>query len=444
MPEPLFQPVLLLPTFNNAATLRAVVEGALKLGHPVIVVDDGSDAPAAALLEGLGGGGECDLTVDTHPHNRGKAEALRTGFATAAARGFTHALTIDTDGQHDLADAPALLAAAKADPSAFVTGCRDEMDPAYPAKNRAGRRWSNLAIFLIGGRRVSDSQCGYRVYPLAMVAALPCRAGRYGYEAEMLVRSGWAKTPLAEVPVRTIYAPPGERVSHFKPWRDTLHAFAIYGRLGRGRCGRGPTGAGPNRRRNSRRRGRRCGDACCRGSTRASCWRRARGDDVSRASVAAGLGVGAFVGNLPVYPVQTLVAVYLAKRLHLHPVAAVAGSQVAFPPFNVILSAAAIWLGHLILWQSTPAWTDFTERTWDFHGVRTLMEQYFFAWALGGVIIGVVMGVAVFLLAWAGLKWVPKRALARGGGLKVRNSGVREHRERKGRTTRRLSRLTSP
>ena len=127
---------------------------------------------------------------------------------------------------------------------------------------------------------------------------------------------------------------------------------------------------------------------------------------MSRASVAAGLGLGAFVANLPVYPVQTVVAVYLAKRLNVHPVAAVAGSQAAFPPFNVILSAAAIWLGHLILWQSTPAWTDFTERTWDFHGVRTLMEQYFFAWALGGVLIGVVMGAAVFLLAWLGLKWM--------------------------------------
>ena len=209
MPEYPFQPVLLLPTFNNAATLRAVVAEALELGPPVIVVDDGSDAPAGPLLDGLVEAGGSLLAVETHAGNRGKAEALRTGFAAATARGFTHALTIDTDGQHDLADAPALLAAAAADPTAFVTGCRDENDPAYPAKNRAGRRWSNLAIYLIGGRRVSDSQCGYRVYPLAMVAALPCRAGRYGYEAEMLVRSGWAKTPLAQVPVRTIYAPPG-------------------------------------------------------------------------------------------------------------------------------------------------------------------------------------------------------------------------------------------
>ena len=404
MPSQPFLPAILLPTFNNAATLRGVVEGVLQLGCPVIVVDDGSDTPATTLLEGLAG----DLMIETHRRNRGKAAALRTGFAAAAARGLTHALTIDTDGQHDLADAPALLAAAEADLTAFVTGCRDENDPDYPAKNRAGRRWSNLAIFLIGGRRVGDSQCGYRVYPLGMVAALPCRAGRYGYEAEMLVRSGWAKTPLAQVPVRTIYAPQDERVSHFKPWRDTLHAFAIYGRLGGRALWPWPYRRWPAPTAEQR-------------AARPSWWKRvaswfdprsllaaARGDDVSRASVAAGLGLGAFVANLPVYPVQTVVAVYLAKRLNVHPVAAVAGSQAAFPPFNVILSAAAIWLGHLILWQSTPAWTDFTERTWDFHGVRTLMEQYFFAWALGGVLIGVVMGAAVFLLAWLGLKWVPK------------------------------------
>jgi len=399
-----FRPAILLPTFNNAATLLGVAEEALALSVPVFVVDDGSDTPAADLLQGLKG----QLTIETHRRNRGKAEALRTGFAAAASRGFTHVLTIDTDGQHDVADAAALLAAAKADPRVFVTGCRDENDPDYPAKNRAGRRWSNLAIFLIGGRRVSDSQCGYRVYPLGMVAALPCRAGRYGYEAEMLVRSGWAKTPLAEVPVRTIYAPASERVSHFKPWRDTVHAFAIYGRLGTRALWPWPYQRWPTVTPEQR-------------AARPSLWRRvaswfdprsllaaARGDDVSRASVAAGLGLGAFVANLPVYPVQTVVAVYLAKRFHVHPVAAVAGSQAAFPPFNVILSAAAIWLGHLIVWQSTPAWTDFTERTWDFHGVRTLMEQYFFAWALGGVLIGLVMGVVVFGLAWVALRWVPK------------------------------------
>ena len=131
MPSQPFLPAILLPTFNNAATLRGVVEGVLQLGHPVIVVDDGSDTPATTLLEGLAG----DLMIETHRRNRGKAAALRTGFAAAAARGLTHALTIDTDGQHDLADAPALLAAAEADPTAFVTGCRDENDPDYPAKN---------------------------------------------------------------------------------------------------------------------------------------------------------------------------------------------------------------------------------------------------------------------------------------------------------------------
>ncbi|MEE9403302.1 MAG: DUF2062 domain-containing protein [Algisphaera sp.] len=400
-----FRPVLLLPTFNNAGTLGEVIEAVEKLGHAVWVVDDGSTDSTSGVLEAMGE----SVTVLKHALNQGKGAALRTGFAVAAAEGFTHALTIDTDGQHHVDDAPALLEAAKENPMALVTGFRDASDPDYPAKNRAGRWWSNLAIFLIGGRRVTDSQCGMRVYPLAMVAALPCRAGRYGYEAEILVRSGWAETALVQVPVQTIYAPADERVSHFKPGRDSLHAVLIYLRLGARALWPWPYRKWPVL------------DATAL-AARPALWRRvagwfdpralveaARGDDVSRASVAAGLGVGAFVANLPVYPVQTLVAVYLAKRLHLHPVGAVAGSQLAFPPMNVILSAGAIWLGHTLMWGTAPAWSDFTQMTWDVAGVRALMHQYFFAWMLGGVLIGVVLGFLVFGLAWMGLKWVPAK-----------------------------------
>src|SRR5688572_3570429 len=99
MPPDPFNPVVVAPTYDNARTLGDVVRGVAALGLPIIVVNDGSTDSTPELLAGLGR--DPGVTVLTHPRNRGKAAALCTGFAAAAEAGFTHAISIDTDGQHD-------------------------------------------------------------------------------------------------------------------------------------------------------------------------------------------------------------------------------------------------------------------------------------------------------------------------------------------------------
>jgi len=98
---------VLIPTFDNAATLRDVVQGVLPKGYPVLVVDDGSRVPATALLADVAG----DLHVLRHATNRGKGAALCTGFAWARENGFTHVITLDADGQHLPEDVPTLAKA---------------------------------------------------------------------------------------------------------------------------------------------------------------------------------------------------------------------------------------------------------------------------------------------------------------------------------------------
>lgn len=411
-----FNPVLLLPTYNNAPVIGAVLAEVAALGRPMIIVDDGStDGTAEVLNDFVAAYPAATVHRLKHTPNRGKGAALRTGFAEATARGYTHALSIDTDGQHDPADAEKLFAAAERDPRAFVIGYRDVRDPEYPAKSRWGRLWSNLCILLASGQRVEDSQCGYRVYPLGLVGAVRCRAGRYGYEAEMLTCAGWADCPLVQMPVRVIYPAGDERISHFRPVVDSLRGAALHLRLMMRALMPWPHAKWPPPRPENKLA------VAESQKPKLPWWRRllrwidprgvirdARRDRVSQMSVAAGLGLGVFVANLPVYPVQTLVAVYFAKRLHLHPVSTVVGSQASFPPVGLLLSFAAICLGHLLLTGRPASWADFSGLgSLSFAEVRTLMHEYFLSWWIGGFALGTVLGLATTAATTFALRYLP-------------------------------------
>ncbi len=226
----MIQPIVIAPTYNNARMLAAVMDHIAAQGLPVLVVNDGSTDDTENILQRwvANASGGALRQVVTHPANRGKADALRTGFATAIEQGFTHAITIDTDGQLDPAQIADLLAAANASPEALIVGDRDQTASDYPSKSRAGRRISNLMVRIESGLDVSDSQCGYRVYPLGRLANLSCHVGRYGYETEILTRFAWAGGEMRHVPVRCIYDVPGGRISHLHPRNDTLRGIAMH------------------------------------------------------------------------------------------------------------------------------------------------------------------------------------------------------------------------
>ncbi|MEM6458172.1 MAG: DUF2062 domain-containing protein [Planctomycetota bacterium] len=407
-----FRPAVVLPSYQSAKHLPAVLDAAAAWGLPLIVVDDGSTDDTTGVLDAWAAAHpDAQLHRVTHPTNRGKGEALRSGFAEAARLGRTHALTMDTDGQHDPADAAALLAAAEAALGTLVLGHRSTNDPNYPAGSRLGRSLSNLAILMSCGLRVGDSQCGYRVVPLGLIDAVRCRAGRYGYEAELLVRAGWAGVALVQVPVRTIYPPRGRHVSHFRPLRDTLHGLTLHLRLltramlplPHPQCPPPELGRGVGRR-----SGTPWWQRVLRWVDPRELVRAARRDRVGQMSVAAGLALGVFVANLPLYPVQTLVALYVARRLHLHPVSTVVGSQAAFPPLGLMLIFAAVYLGRLVLTGAPPAWSDFAGLgSLGFAELRQLLHGYFLAWWIGGVAIGAAMGLIAFGVALLLLRFVP-------------------------------------
>jgi glycosyltransferase involved in cell wall biosynthesis len=182
---------------------------------PVIVVDDGSTDSTPNVLASLS-----DVTVIRHEKNQGKGASLLTGF-TAALRLADWAITIDADGQHDPKDILSLIQSIPEGQRPLVIGKRVGMgDGNVPWTSRWGRRFANFWVWTSCGRWLSDSQSGFRVYPLPETLHLRTKARRYQFEVEVLVRAVWSGIPIIEAPVRALYGPPEERVSHFRPWLD--------------------------------------------------------------------------------------------------------------------------------------------------------------------------------------------------------------------------------
>lgn len=397
-------PVVLAPTFNNARTVADVLRRIDLLGLPVIVINDGSTDRTEVILETWrkehGRDARATRDVMTHPQNRGKAAALRTGFARAIERGFTHAVTIDTDGQLDPAEIPSLLDVARSSPAAMVLGCRDANAADYPKASRIGRYWANVMVRWESGARVADSQCGFRVYPLRLMEALRCRADRYGYETEVLTRAAWAGVTIEQADVRCGYVIAEGRVSHYRPWRDSLSAARMHARLLLRSALPWPTARAENAETGTMFR------RFVQWISPARAWRAVRDDPVERSRFAAGLAVGVFIANLPLYGVQTLASLYAARRLRLNPLATVAGSHLSTPPIGLLLIAAAVSLGHWVLHGRPPAVKSFDPSV---VGYPALFRSVLVEWTLGSIVLGAVLAGATFMVARWMLRWLPVR-----------------------------------
>jgi len=216
---------VVIPVYNHGRTVREVVRAALDLGFPIFVVDDGATDGGTSGLDAFSG-----VRLLRHPLNRGKGAALLTG-CRAAAELAEWAITLDADGQHDPQDARRLIAAIPTGQRPIIVGQRQRMaGQGAPWTSRFGRGFSNFWIRMAAGPRVSDSQSGFRIYPLPEVLTLGVRAQRYQFEIEVLVKAAWAGLPVIEAPVNVRYFG-AERVSHFRPFVDFCRNTGTFARL---------------------------------------------------------------------------------------------------------------------------------------------------------------------------------------------------------------------
>lgn len=205
-----------IPVFEHGHTVGRVVEAARGCGLHVILVDDGSGAECAHMLDAIVRG-DANVRLLRHPVNRGKGGAVQTGLRAAAALGYSHALQVDADGQHALGDIPRLLAESRSLPGAVICG-RPIFGKDAPRSRLLGRRLTNFWVSVhTWSTAIPDAMCGFRVYPLKTTVPLLERArlgSRMDFDIQVLVRLHWLGVPLHWVPTRVSY-PPGA-VSHFR------------------------------------------------------------------------------------------------------------------------------------------------------------------------------------------------------------------------------------
>ena len=206
---------VIIPTFNNVGTIRDVIKDTLNECYDVIVVNDGSTDQTSEILHSIEG-----ITIVEYDNNRGKGYALKCGFKRAVEMGFAYAITIDSDGQHFPSDIMHFLKANQEHPGALIIGSR-QLDGVERSKGSSfANKFSNFWFYIQTGRKLSDTQTGYRLYPLKKLYGMNLLTSRYEAELELLVFASWHGVKLIPIDINVYYPPREQRVSHFRPGKD--------------------------------------------------------------------------------------------------------------------------------------------------------------------------------------------------------------------------------
>jgi glycosyltransferase involved in cell wall biosynthesis len=229
-----------IPVYNHELAVPAVAAALRAQGLPVVLVDDGSGEACRLALEALSR--ETGDTLVRLPVNGGKGAAVIAGLRAALTAGFTHALQVDADGQHDLADVPKFLAAARAEPAAIICG-KPVFDASIPRLRYLSRYLTHGLVWLqtLSLSRVRDSMCGFRLYPVATVLDVVDRDGvgrRMDFDVEILVKLAWRDETIRWIDTKVSY--PADGLSHFRMVLDNARLAGMHVRLVLGMLWRAP------------------------------------------------------------------------------------------------------------------------------------------------------------------------------------------------------------
>ena len=371
-----------LPVFNNKNTVKEVALACLKYLPDVFVVDDGStDCDVAALFHGTG------IEVVRLEKNRGKGRAIETALKYACERRAAYLITIDADGQHYPSDIAKFLSLLEKKEPTIVVGCRNFSAPNVPKRSKFGRDFSNFWFKVETGYDLSDSQSGFRAYPVQHICRLHLTGFYYDFEAEVLAKAAWAGIRFSEVPIEVWYPPAKERVTSFRPLVDNLRFTLMHMRLIGRRLLPLPHRKviePPEEKFNFKEIIRPM-----------ELLKKLLKENATPLGLAISGAMGVAVGALPLFSTHSLVIIYIAVRLHLNKIIALFTQNVCMPPVVPIL---CIELGHYALYKKLL--TQFSVQT-----VLKELPLRAYEWFLGSLVIGpilaVLCGITVYYAAKA-------------------------------------------
>lgn len=205
---------MLIPTYNNERTLNRVIDGVLTYTEHIIIINDGATDRTSDILKSYP-----NLEQIHFPTNKGKGVALREGFKKAHQLGYSYAISIDSDGQHYPENIETFITEIEKSPGSLLIGDRNMAQDGIPKKSSFGNNFSNFWYTFETGVKLTDTQSGYRLYPLKKLANLNYFTNKFEFEIEVIVRASWKGITVKNVPIQVLYDE-SERVTHFRPIKD--------------------------------------------------------------------------------------------------------------------------------------------------------------------------------------------------------------------------------
>lgn len=370
---------VLVPTYNNERTLRRVLDEILLFTDQIIVVNDGSTDATADILSSYAD----KITTVTLPKNAGKGTALQVGFQQAKKMGFDYAISIDSDGQHFASDLPTFIEHLEKseNPSILLIGSRDLNQEGVPKKSNFGNRFSNFWFWFETGISLTDTQSGYRLYPLKDLKN-KYYSKKFEFEIEVIVRAAWDDVEVKNIPVQVLYDMK-ERVSHFRPFKDfarisVLNTVLVFITL---------TYILP---RNFIRK------------FKKKSFRRFFKEDIlgsedSPMKIAWSIALGLFIGLSPLWGLHSFLAIFLAVAFRLNKLIAFGFSNISIPPMIPILVVLSLKIGFYFVpfGQKNIILTDY-----QFHSIAAHFWQYVVgSFVLATVASSIVGTIAFFLIS---------------------------------------------
>lgn len=374
---------VVIPTYNNHKTIAQVIADVKQYSNHVFVVNDGSTDGTADILANIDG-----ISVITHQHNCGKGTALKNGLCRAKADGFRYAITIDSDGQHFASDIPLFAQEIDQNPDCLLVGSRNIQADNMPDKNTFANKFSNFWFRLETGVNLPDTQSGYRLYPLTkMNVQKRYYTAKYEFELEALVFASWAGVKVKNIPVNVYYPPEGERVSHFRPGRDftrisilntVLVLVALLWIYPRNFCRK-----------------------FTKENVKLFISNNITHSSDSNARIACAIMLGVFMGIVPVWGYQMIIAFALAHLLKLNKILTLVASNISIPPMIPFLLYGSYYTGCVVL--NRPTTLQLANISLD--NVKNVLVQY----VVGSVIFATICSLAAGLLTYCILALIRRK-----------------------------------
>lgn len=368
---------VIIPTYNNDKTLEQVILDVLEYTPDVIVVNDGSTDQTPVILKKF----ESVKVITVHS-NTGKGYALQLGFHYALKHRFRYAITIDSDGQHDAHDIPVFLDKIEEEPDSFIIGARNMHHKNVPGASSFGHKFSIFWFRVETGLKVPDIQSGYRLYPLEKLDKMRFLGRKFEFEVEVLVKLAWKDVNITSIPINVYYAPKGERVSHFRKVPDftrvsIANILLVFTAL---------LWINPFRFVKVLRKT----------SIRKFLQDHVINSSDSNMKITLSVTVGIFLGILPVWGFQMLIAFTTSYLLKLNKFVTVTASNISIPPMLPVIVFLSYITGGLIVGYNKHVvkYSSGMSLTW----LKENLLQYLVGSLVFGILAAAVLGTITWFL----------------------------------------------